>query len=91
MDFVAKETEVIGQEKLLVELALELICQGGGEISVTGGFAEGERQRSVWNVWTVDWSYLEAEDGRWILKFPLVVFFVILGNADTYLNSVLSD
>lgn len=50
MDFVAKETEVIGQEKLLVELALELICQGGGEISVTGGFAEGERQRSVWNV-----------------------------------------
>lgn len=40
MDFVAKETEFTCQEKLLVELALELISQGGGEISVTGGFAE---------------------------------------------------
>lgn len=50
MDFVAKETEVIGEEKLLVELTLELICQEGGGISVTGGFAEEERETSVWNV-----------------------------------------
>lgn len=51
--------------------------QGGGRISVTGGSAEEDRQTSVWNVWTVDWFYLEAEewDGRWI-QVPSSSIFV---------------
>lgn len=50
MDFVAKEIEVERQDKLLGEVALKLMLQGGGRISVTGGFAEEERETSVWNV-----------------------------------------
>lgn len=49
MDLAAQETEVKCQDKLLIELALELIPQGGGGISVIEGFAEEERQTSVWN------------------------------------------
>lgn len=73
---------------------MELVPQGGGGISITGGFPEEGRRTSFWNVITVDRT-LRWGQGMGMadeLSSPLWHYFcVILGSPDSHLNSVVSS
>lgn len=76
----------------LGELALELAPQGGGGVSVTGGFPQEGRQTSVWNVLTVDPTLRQGNGMADELSSPLwQCFCVILGSSDMYVNSIVSS
>jgi len=93
IDFVERRLKLdLRRNFPLGELVLELTTQGGGGISITGGFPEEGRQVSVWNVLTVDPTLRRGNRTADKLSSPLWQYFcVILGRLDTYFNSVVSS
>lgn len=93
MDFAERRLKLdVRRNFPLGELALELTPQGGGGISISGGFPEEGRQTSVWNVLTVDPTLRQGNGVADEPSSPLWQYFcVILGSSDTHLNSIVSS